>query len=225
MHLKLKRLASELAYTFKNPDYLQQALTHRSAGINNNERFEFLGDSLLNCVITQALFKQFPDKHEGELSRMRAFLVKGENLADIAANLNLGDYLILGQGELKTGGFRRGSILADALEAMFAAIFLDSDFESCQNTILHLFHNQLNSQQWQHKIMDAKTKLQEHLQAQKQALPEYKLTATTGEEHEQSFTIECTLPGLNLQATGQGESRRKAEQDAAAKLLALLGVI
>lgn len=215
----LQRLHKRLGYEFKTPRYLTQALTHCSMGAENNERLEFLGDSLLSCVIANALFEKFPEQSEGHLSRLRAFLVKGEMLAKIALEIELGDYLYLGQGELKSGGFRRASILTDALEAVFAAIFLDSGFSECQRVILHLYKSRLNDEQLHDNLKDSKTQLQEYLQAKKIALPEYTLTKIEGEEHDQVFHITCEIPGLKLIARGQGVNRRKAEQHAAKQLL------
>ncbi len=215
----VKRLCSRLGnYEFKNIDLLKQALTHRSANVLNNERFEFLGDSLLSTVIANALFHQFPQNSEGELSRLRASLVKGEMLSIIAQEIGLGDFLILGQGELKSGGFRRASILADALEAIFAAIYLDSDFITCQRIILGLYDNRLKDDRLNENLKDSKTQLQEYLQSKKITLPQYRLTHVEGEMHDQTFHITCKVPGLNMAAEGRGETRRKAEQEAARKL-------
>ena len=219
MQNNIQRLYKRLGYAFKNPAFLKQALTHCSAGLVNNERFEFLGDSILSFVIANALFKKFPEQSEGQLSRLRAFLVKGEMLAKIAMELELGDYLYLGQGELKSGGFRRASILTDALEAIFAAVFLDGGFEASQEVILHLYHSRLHDQQLHDNLKDAKTQLQEYLQAEKHPLPEYTLTRVDGEEHDQIFHVRCTVASLNISTDGQGENRRKAEQLAAKELL------
>jgi len=215
----LNRLCRRLNYEFKNLAYLKQALTHRSMGSNNNERFEFVGDSILSAVIAHALFEQFPEQSEGQLSRLRAFLVKGEMLATIAAELELGNYLFLGQGELKSGGFRRASTLADALEAVFAAIFLDGGFVASQQVILSLFESRLNDKSLHNNLTDAKTQLQEYLQSKKQPLPDYVLTQVIGEEHEQEFHISCSVKNLGLTTQGKGETRRKAEQQAAKQLL------
>lgn len=214
----VKRLCTRLNYEFKNTALLKQALTHRSAHVLNNERLEFLGDSLLSTVIANALFHQFPKNSEGELSRLRASLVKGEMLSLIAQEIGLGDFLILGQGELKSGGFRRASILADALEAIFAAIYLDSDFTTCQHIILSLYDNRLKDERLNENLKDAKTQLQEYLQSKKITLPQYRLTHVEGEMHDQIFHISCTVPSLNIVAEGRGETRRKAEQEAAKKL-------
>jgi ribonuclease-3 len=214
----LLKLCQRLNYVFKNKALLKQALTHRSANAINNERLEFLGDSLLSTVIANALFHRFPQNSEGQLSRSRASLVKGEMLSIIAQEIGLGDFLILGQGELKSGGFRRASILADALEAIFAAIYLDSDFLHCQQVILELFEHRLNNAHLNENLKDYKTQLQEYLQSHKLTLPQYKLTKVEGETHDQIFYITCKVPGLNLTTEGSGSTRRKAEQDAAQKL-------
>lgn len=219
MHNNFPRLYKHLNYEFKSPTYLKQALTHCSAGIKNNERLEFLGDSILSFVVANALFGKFPECSEGELSRLRAHLVKGETLATIALEIELGDYLYLGQGELKSGGFRRASILTDALEAIFAAVLFDGGFEESQRVILHLYQSRLDDKQLRNNLKDAKTQLQEYLQAKKQALPEYTLTKVEGEEHEQVFHVLCKIPGLNISVNGEGDNRRKAEQRAAKQVL------
>jgi len=217
---KLQRLCRQLDYTFKTPAYLKQALTHRSANHINNERFEFLGDSILSMVISHALFEHFSDQHEGQLSRLRAHLVKGEMLAEIALELELGDYLILGQGELKSGGFRRASTLADALEAIFAAVFFDGGFDAAKHVILKLFRTRLNDPDLNDTLKDPKTQLQEYLQAKKLTLPEYLLTKVVGEEHEQMFYVKCDVAGRATH--GHAETRRKAEQIAAKQMLQAL---
>ena len=176
MQNNLQKLCRRLDYTFKNDDFLKQALTHCSAGKLNNERLEFLGDSILNFVIANVLYEKFPEQSEGQLSRLRAHLVKGETLAEVALEIGLGDYLFLGQGELKSGGFRRTSILADALEALFASIYLDGGLVMAQQTILYLYHAKLNDKCLNFSLKDSKTQLQEFLQAEKLALPEYNLT-------------------------------------------------
>ena len=215
----LLRLYRKLNYEFKNPAYIKQALTHCSAGALNNERLEFLGDAILSFVIANALVDKFPDYSEGQLSRLRAYLVKGEMLAKIALELELGDYLYLGQGELKSGGFRRASILADALEAVFAAVLLDSGIEACQQVILHIYQSRLNDKNLYDNLKDPKTQLQEYLQAKKCALPEYILTRVEGEEHDQVFYVRCEVAELKAHTEGHGENRRKAEQIAAKALL------
>lgn len=220
--INLDRLCRRLGYAFKNPAYLKQALTHCSASNENYERFEFLGDSILSFVIANALFNQFPEESEGQLSRLRAYLVKGDMLAKLAAELELGDCLYLGQGELKSGGFRRASILADALEAIFAAVLLDGGFDRCQEVILNLFKNRLNDKKLSTSLKDPKTTLQEYLQSQKLTLPEYTLTKVEGEEHEQVFYVRCDVGVLKKSTTGYGANRRKAEQMAAKEFLQLL---
>lgn len=222
MQPHIDRLYRRLDYTFCKTAYLQQALTHCSAGEKNYERLEFLGDSILNLVISNALYHQYPERPEGQLSRLRAFLVKGDMLADIATEINLGDYLLLGQGELKSGGFRRRSILSDALEAVFAAIFLDSDFYQIQKVILFLYKDRLKDETLDAAAKDAKTQLQEYLQAKKYPLPTYTVKKIIGEEHDQIFHILCNLGTLNLSTEGEGETRRKAEQIAAKLMLTQL---
>ncbi|MGV3740472.1 MAG: ribonuclease III [Gammaproteobacteria bacterium] len=219
MHPHIDRLYRRLNYNFQKTTYLQQALTHCSAGEKNYERLEFLGDSILNLVISNALYQKYPDRSEGQLSRLRAFLVKGDMLADIAVEIDLGSYLLLGQGELKSGGFRRRSILSDAIEAVFAAIFLDSDFLQVQRVILSLYHDRLNDETLDAESKDAKTQLQEYLQAHKYPLPTYTVQKIIGEEHEQVFHIVCHSAKLNVSTEGQGETRRKAEQVAAKAML------
>lgn len=219
MHPHIERLYRHLGYHFENTAFLRQALTHCSVGEKNYERLEFLGDSILNMVISCALFERYPQESEGQLSRLRAFLVKGDTLADIALEIELGDYLFLGPGELKSGGFRRRSILADALEAIFAAIFLDGDLAHAERVILNLYDSRLNNQTLNVNLKDAKTQLQEYLQAQKHPLPQYTVEEVKGGEHEQIFHIICGLPTLNVITEGQGETRRKAEQVAAKLML------
>lgn len=218
-HDALSRLSRRLNYQFQNRGFIKQALTHRSMGSANNERLEFLGDAILNMVIAKALFEKFPLRSEGELSRLRASLVKGETLSEIAQTLQLGDVLILGQGELKSGGYRRASTLADALEAIFAAIFLDANFLTCESIILKLYESRLTDSALFDNIKDAKTELQEQLQSKKKSLPQYQLVNILGKEHDQIFHITCTIPDLNLTADGEAETRRKAEQMAARILL------
>lgn len=189
----------------------------------NYERFEFLGDSILSFIIAHELFKRFPDESEGQLSRLRSYLVKGDTLGDIAKEINLGECLYLGQGELKSGGFRRISILADSLEALFAAIFFDSGIEAVKAVILNLYHSRLNSPELYDCLKDAKTRLQEYLQAHRITLPEYQLSRVEGDEHDQVFYISCMVNNKNRDVTyGQGGSRRKAEQQAAKNMLDLL---
>lgn len=209
----------KLGYKFKKIELLKNALTHRSANKPNNERLEFLGDSILNFVIAEAIYKRYPTFCEGELSRMRAFLVKGETLASIAFEINLGNFIILGQGELKSGGFRRESILADAIEAIIAAIYLDTGLEDSKKVILKLYESRLQGDNLEQGLKDPKTQLQEKLQANKIHRPEYILQQVEGLGHEQTFHITCKIKELNLTSTATGSTRRKAEQRAAKKLL------
>ena len=215
----LPRLCRRLNYEFTTQSFLKQALTHCSAGSVNNERLEFLGDAILSAVISNALFEAFPHEPEGQLSRLRAYLVKGDMLAEIALTLHLGNYLFLGPGELKSGGFRRASTLADALEAIFAAVYLDGGFAKAQEVILHLYQSRLDAPDLKDTLKDPKTQLQEYLQAKKYPLPTYTLTNVTGEEHDQVFYVTCTLETLKKSADGFAETRRKAEQMAAKCLL------
>lgn len=209
---KESQLMNRLRYHFKDPKLLRQALTHRSASPLNNERFEFLGDSILGFLISEYLFLRFPNEPEGRLTRLRASLVKGEMLAKIAVLLSLGDYLYLGPGELKSGGFRRTSILADAMEAVFAAIFLDGGIDACREVVLSLYQSELEEPLSLKKEMrDPKTELQEILQARKSTLPEYTLLASEDE----LFRVQCRVLGIAHETIGIGETRKKAEQDAA----------
>jgi ribonuclease-3 len=209
-------------HAFANPSLCHSALTHRSAGANHNERLEFLGDSILNCAVARMLYDAHPQADEGALSRLRASLVSGESLAQIAAGLKLGDFLRLGSGELKTGGFRRSSILADALEAMLGAIFLDAGYDAAAGAVSRIVSARLMELPAADSLKDPKTQLQELLQARGLALPVYTLTAVTGEPHEQAFTVTCEVPVFGIAAVGEGASRRRAEQLAAAKVIELL---
>ena len=214
---KLERLQRALGYSFSDPALLQLALTHRSAGRTNNERLEFLGDSIVNHVIAEALYQKLSSSQEGSLSRVRASLVCGDTLAEIGRELELGDYLRLGTGERKSGGHRRGSILADTVEAIAGAILLDSDVDTCRRGLLAWFDSRLRDLDQQSDGKDAKTRLQELLQGRGQALPEYQLLGVTGEDHAQVFTVSCTVQSQSLVTEGTGSSRRKAEQQAAAE--------
>lgn len=216
------RLEKALAYSFRQPELLRQALTHRSHSSPHNERLEFLGDSVLNCSVATLLYQHFPALKEGELSRLRANLVRQEALADIAAALGLGDALRLGEGELKSGGFRRPSILADALEAIFGAIYLDAGFDAARATIERLYQSRIGQIDPRQSGKDAKTALQEWLQGRRLPLPHYELLETHGEAHAQEFVVVCSIPPIDLQVTGRGGSRRAAEQDAAQSALARL---
>lgn len=209
------RLQRALGYQFINPELLNLALTHRSVGGQNNERLEFLGDSILNHIIAEAVYRSFPSSREGEMSRMRASLVKGDTLAELGEELKLGEYLRLGAGERKSGGHRRGSILADALEAVIGAILLDSDVDRCRECVLTLFTHRLQQLTPGLVEKDAKTRLQEYLQSRRNPLPEYDLVDVRGEDHARQFRVACRLSKPQLVAEGRGASRRKAEQDAA----------
>lgn len=222
MH-SIEALLRKLDYKFKNLDLLTAALTHRSVRGLNNERLEFLGDSLLNFIIAEQLYKNFLVAEEGELSRLRALLVKGETLAEIAQEFKLGDYLRLGPGELKSGGFTRKSILADAFEAIIGAIYLDSDFPTACKCVLRFFESRIKKV---HLITkkDPKTRLQEYLQAKHLSLPRYEILSIEGEAHAQLFHIECRVSGLSYVTTSVGSTRRKAEQLAAEKFLELLNI-
>ncbi len=210
-----QRLQQALGYTFARPELLIQALTHRSYGSVNNERLEFLGDSVLNCSVARALYDAFPDLPEGSLSRLRANLVRQETLAEIAVTLRLGESLRLGEGELKSGGFRRPSILADALESLIGAIFLEAGFEAAQRTVRGLFDPLVARIDPRASGKDPKTELQEILQSRRLPLPDYQMVGTEGEAHDQSFIVECVLAKPMLSTRGVGKSRRAAEQEAA----------
>lgn len=215
-------LGRKLGYTFVNPLLLGRALTHRSRGAYNNERLEFLGDSLLNFVVAAQLCEQYPDLTEGELTRLRARLVKEETLAEIARELDLGRFLKLGEGEYKSGGYERDSILADALEAVLGAVYQDGGFTKAQNVVRTLYRTLLVRLDPRSEWKDAKTRLQEYLQKQGFKLPIYNILEVSGEPHDQIFLVECRIPGRDDAITGQGSSRRRAEQEAAAKALELL---
>ncbi|WP_206483614.1 ribonuclease III [Thalassotalea sp. G2M2-11] len=218
----LKRLTQKLGYQFNEPSLLLQALTHRSAKGTHNERLEFLGDSILGFVIAQTLFEKFPKENEGDLTRMRSSLVKGVTLAEIARSFDLGEHLILGPGELKSGGHRRDSILEDAVEAIIGAVFLDSDIATCKQLVLTWFEQRLNAIKPGQAQKDPKTRLQEYLQARKIPLPLYEVVETSGQSHNQEFTVKCTTSEIAAEVITKGTSRRKAEQAAASKLLDII---
>jgi ribonuclease III len=218
----LSWVEQSFGYVFTQPALCHAAVTHRSAGALHNERLEFLGDSVLNCCVARMLYDAHRQADEGALSRLRATLVSGETLAQIAGELKLGEHLRLGVGELKTGGFRRASILADALEAIVGAIFLDSGFDAAAAAVTRILGPRMSELPAADALKDPKTRLQEALQAHGLALPIYTLTAVAGDPHLQSFTISCEVPVLGMSAVGEGASRRRAEQLAAAKLLELL---
>lgn len=212
-------LIKRLGYQFVNEKLLREALTHRSAAANNNERLEFLGDSILNFVIAAELYHRYPDVTEGDLSRLRAELVKKDGLAKVARDLVLSDYLILGSGELKSGGYRRDSILADTVEAILGAVYLDAGFETCKAMILRFYDHQLDTIPDLSELKDAKTRLQELLQAYKLALPEYEVIDVVGKAHQQTFTVNCRIEELAIETRGIANSRRKAEQLAATQAI------
>ncbi|MGV7209721.1 ribonuclease III [Oxalobacteraceae bacterium A2-2] len=213
--MNLQLLQTRLGYTFQDAGLLQQALTHRSHSGAHNERLEFLGDSVLNCVVASILYERFLNIDEGDLSRLRANLVKQQSLFEIAQKLELSQFLRLGEGELKSGGFRRPSILADTLEALLGAIFLDGGFDRASATIRSFYIPILDSVDPQTLGKDAKTLLQEYLQSRKISLPQYNVVATLGAAHSQEFEIECLVPKLGIQVYGRGGSRRAGEQAAA----------
>ncbi|MET0065465.1 MAG: ribonuclease III [Candidatus Thiodiazotropha sp.] len=217
-----EKLSRDLDYRFHDPDLLIQAMTHRSFGGRNNERFEYLGDAVLGFVIADVLFHHFKDATEGQLSRLRSALVKRDTLAKVARQFNLGDYLRLGQGELRSGGHRRDSILADSVEALIAAIYLDGGYPAAREMILATFSPRVEQLNPAKQQKDPKTRLQEYLQANKYELPSYDIQDISGDPHEQRFRVLCDVPGLQRQSLGEGTSRRKAEQDAALKMLAEL---
>lgn len=220
--MSLEALERSLGYCFARRELLVQALTHRSHGPNHNERLEFLGDGLLNCCIAALLYRQFPALKEGDLSRLRASLVRQDTLAGVAAGLLLGQQLRLGEGELKSGGASRPSMMADALEAVFGAIFLDGGFDAVAATIEALFAPLLRAIDPDKPGKDAKTELQEFLQGRRLALPRYELRAARGEAHAQQFDVDCMIPELGINSSGSGASRRIAEQEAARRALELV---
>jgi len=208
-------LSKRLVYNFVNANLLTQALTHRSFSAQNNERLEFLGDGALNFMIAHQLYQRFPTIAEGDLSRLRAQLVKESTLCEIAISLDLGSALKLGEGELKSAGWRRPSILADAVEALIGAVYLDGGFAAAEGLVVHLFANKLNTIDPKVIDKDPKSLLQELLQGKKIAVPEYTVTHLEGEAHAQVFIVECRIEKLNIRTVGEGTSRRIAEQQAA----------
>lgn len=218
MQKSVTELYGRLGYSFNNSALLEQALTHRSCKGQHNERLEFLGDSILSITIADALYHQFPRAREGDLSRMRSTLVRGQTLTEISRDFGLGHYLRLGPGELKSGGFRRDSTLADAVEAIIGAVYLDSDFETARALVLAWYQERLSEIKPSSDQKDPKTQLQEYLQGRKQPLPTYTVVNTQGEAHNQTFTVSCEVAGMpTIMATGS--SRRKAEQTAASDAL------
>ncbi|MEE9446485.1 MAG: ribonuclease III [Arenicellales bacterium] len=218
MNTDLKKLQKSLAYDFADISHLERALTHRSAHKDNNERYEFLGDAILGMVIARDLFARFPEAREGKLTRMRARLVRGVTLAEIAQEIDVQPFLILGAGELKAGGRQRESIRADAVEAIFGAVYLDSDYLIAREVILRLYQSRLENANPDIE-KDPKTLLQEALQKRGKSLPVYKILSKTGQAHKLDFIVSCYIEDLNLTETAEGKSRRDAEQAAAVKIL------
>lgn len=214
----LDKLLYKLDHEFNNKDLIEEALTHRSMGHFNNERLEFLGDAILGLVIANELYLRLPKAREGELSRVRSSLVKKETLAEIGKILELGQFLRLGSGELKSGGYNRSSILADAMEAIFGAVYLDSGFDSAQAVILNVYSEYLSNLSQSNQVKDPKTQLQEFLQSKKMAIPDYCVIDASGKPHDQIFTVECRVVNV-APVNAKGTSRRKAEQMAAQKML------
>ncbi len=212
-------LIKKLEYSFSNPSLLDEALTHRSYSSKNNERLEFLGDGILNFVIAHELFKSYPDVQEGDLSRLRANLVNKDSLAEIAGHLQLGEVIRLGSGELKSGGFRRPSILADAVESIFGAVYCDAGFEPCRELIVRLYAKRLALSMDLQSLKDPKTQLQELLQSRRFSLPDYQVTNITGQAHAQVFHVRCRIDKMKIEVKGEGKSRRKAEQIAASRAI------
>jgi ribonuclease III len=221
---KYSVLEQRLGYDFKDRKRLELALTHRSYSAHNNERLEFLGDSILNFIMGEALFQRFPEAREGQLSRLRSQLVKGETLAEIAREFTLGEYIILGEGELKSGGQKRDSILADAVEALIGAIFTETCYEICRARVLNWYESRLALISLALTDKDPKSRLQEYLQAQAKPLPVYEIVETLGEAHAQLFTIECRVVVLKQAVRAQATNRREAEKLAAIEVLHLLHI-
>lgn len=220
--MTLDALQARLGYRFQRRELLAQALTHRSYGANNNERLEFLGDGVLNCVVGVMLYERFPGLREGQLSRLRANLVNQQPLYELATELRLGAVLSLGEGELRSGGASRPSILADALESILGAVFLDGGFDAVRALIGRLYADRLNAIDPEAQGKDAKTQLQEWLQSRRRGLPTYNLLEVSGQAHAQHFSVECRIDVLGLRATGVGTSRKAAEQAAAGAALSQL---
>ena len=215
----MEKLQKNFSYEFNDISLLKQALTHRSVSKNNNERLEFFGDSVLGCVISEELYIRYPLIDEGQLSRLRSHLVRGQTLANLAKTLNISESLTLGQGELKSGGFRRESILADAFEAILGAIFLDSDYLIVKRIILELFDDLLNQAKPEDSLKDFKTQLQELLQKKGYSLPSYELIQTKGKDHNAIFYVSCTVTELNLKSEKNAKSIKRAEQACAQSIL------
>jgi ribonuclease-3 len=218
----VNRLQKKINATFDDHALLEQALTHRSIGRNNNERLEFLGDSILGFIIADEIYMRFPLADEGVMSRLRAHLVNGESLADVAKKLSLSDELILGQGEMKSGGKHRSSILSDAVEALIGAMYKDKGLDVSREWVLRVFKNQLDSLTLDTASKDPKTQLQEYLQARGVTVPKYTVISTTGLDHNQQFKVECQVDGIADHVCSTASSRKKAEQKSAAKILEIL---
>lgn len=219
--MNLDSIEQKIGFAFTNRALLKQALTHRSFGLPHNERLEFLGDSVLNCVIARVLYARFPGIPEGDLSRVRATLVNQQSLFEMATALSLGDHVRLGQGELKSGGAQRPSILADALEAIFGAVLVDGGFDAADRMITGLFEPVLAALDPAAVAKDPKTRLQEYLQGRRLALPVYSIIEVSGEAHDQLFRVTCEVAEIGIETEGQGSSRRAAEQDAASRAYTL----
>lgn len=211
----MTRLSQAIGHTFSDSDLLKQALTHRSAASRNNERLEFLGDAVLGLVVAEILYQRFPNNSEGELSRLRSHLVKGKTLAGLGLKLDLSEHVLLGSGEKKCGGQKRESILADAVEAIIGAIYIDAGLDAARSCIQAWYGDSLKNISIERANKDPKTQLQEYLQGRGLSLPNYRVVATAGEEHNQVFHVQCELGDINIKTEGRGSSRRKAEQDAA----------
>ena len=222
--IRFNQLSQRLGYRFKDSDLLVQALTHRSAGNQHNERLEYLGDSILGFVVAKYLYNRFPEVPEGKLTRMRSSVVKGETLATIAREKDLGEVIRLGPGEMKSGGFSRDSILSDAVEALLGAIYLESGVDETESIILAWFAEKLQNLDPDYHPKDNKTRLQEYMQGKRLPLPEYQVTQITGKSHNQKFFVSCKIQELADSVLGEGTSRRRAEQDAAQKVIRKLNI-
>lgn len=208
-----------IGHRFNDQQLLTRALTHRSAGNDNNERLEYLGDAVLGFIIAEALFERFPEASEGQLTRLRASLVKRDTLAGLAKQAQLGNHVVLGSGELKSGGWRRDSILANATEAVIGAVYLDAGMDACRRCVLDLYNDLLNAASPAKASKDAKTQLQEYLQARHLPLPSYRIVAESGEAHAREFTVECTISAISAAIEARGKSKQAAEQLAAEQAL------
>lgn len=222
--IHFNQVSKRLNYQFQDRALLVQALTHRSAGNPHNERLEYLGDSILGFVVAKYLFNRFPDQPEGKLTRMRSTLVKGETLAGIARVMDLGDVIRLGPGEMKSGGFSRDSILSDAVEAIIGAVYLEAGMDTAEQIILKWLEERLQGLDPNYHPKDNKTRLQEYTQSKHMALPEYQVTQITGKSHNQRFFVSCKVQELPISVEGEGTSRRRAEQDAAQKVIRKLNI-